>query len=202
MLRTFQALKRNFPRNKNMLRTFLGLKLKKLRTSEGFLQFWCSYKKNVYTGLDYKIFLFFSFCVFFLLGFSSSFSIFTFSFSIFTFTERIARTARNLNLPAINRWRIWRTMLMVCQTPSSKVIKLNSYARIILLPSKLFFVFIMKMTMRQNCGKKPYEGVYFWVYSIAYWMPIQQKLTPAEYANHNIQYIWYEIRRFIAKFLA
>ena len=25
--------------NKNMLRTFLGLKLKKLRTSEGFLQF-------------------------------------------------------------------------------------------------------------------------------------------------------------------
>jgi len=32
-----------------MLRTFLGLKLKKLRTSEGFLQFWCSYKKkNLY----------------------------------------------------------------------------------------------------------------------------------------------------------
>ena len=25
--------------NKNMLRTFLGLKLKKLRTSEGFVQF-------------------------------------------------------------------------------------------------------------------------------------------------------------------
>ena len=35
--------------NKNMLRTFLDLKLKKLRTSEAFLQFWCSYKKNVYT---------------------------------------------------------------------------------------------------------------------------------------------------------
>ena len=33
--------------NKNMLRTFLGLKLKRLRTSEGFLQFWCSYTKNV-----------------------------------------------------------------------------------------------------------------------------------------------------------
>ena len=32
--------------NKNMLRTFLGLKLKKIRTSEGFLQFWCSYKKT------------------------------------------------------------------------------------------------------------------------------------------------------------
>ena len=32
--------------NKNILRTFLDLKLKKLRTSEGFLQFWCSYKKN------------------------------------------------------------------------------------------------------------------------------------------------------------
>ena len=29
--------------NKNMLRTFLGLKLKKPRTSEGFLQFCCSY---------------------------------------------------------------------------------------------------------------------------------------------------------------
>ena len=33
--------------NKNMLRAFLGLKLKKkLRTSEGFLLFWCSYKKT------------------------------------------------------------------------------------------------------------------------------------------------------------
>ena len=31
---------------KNMLRTFLGLKLKKLRTSEGFLQFGSSYKKT------------------------------------------------------------------------------------------------------------------------------------------------------------
>ena len=29
-----------------MLRTFLGFKLKKLRTSEGFIEFWCSYKKN------------------------------------------------------------------------------------------------------------------------------------------------------------
>ena len=32
--------------NKNILRIFLGLKLKKLRTSEGLLQFWCSYKKK------------------------------------------------------------------------------------------------------------------------------------------------------------
>jgi len=35
--------------NKNILRTFLGLKLKKLGTSEGFKKFGCSYKKeNVY----------------------------------------------------------------------------------------------------------------------------------------------------------
>ena len=32
--------------NKNMLRTSLGLRSKKLRTLEGFKKFWCSYKKK------------------------------------------------------------------------------------------------------------------------------------------------------------
>ena len=37
--------------NKNILRTFLGSKLKKLRTSEGLKNFRRSYKKNVYKFL-------------------------------------------------------------------------------------------------------------------------------------------------------
>ena len=34
---------------KNILRTFKGFKSKKLRTSQGFLQFQCSYKKKTCT---------------------------------------------------------------------------------------------------------------------------------------------------------
>ena len=37
--------------NKNNLRTYLGLKSKKLRTSEGSKNCWCSYKKSVYLNL-------------------------------------------------------------------------------------------------------------------------------------------------------
>ena len=39
--------------------------------------------------------------------------------------------------------------------------------------SSLFQASQPEESQKKQCG-----GVYFWLYSIAYWMPIQQKLTP------------------------
>ena len=45
-------------KTKNTLRTFLGLEPKKLRTSEGFKSFWCSYKKTYAGTVRFVFFIF------------------------------------------------------------------------------------------------------------------------------------------------